>query len=36
MIKRRDGTEEEVKLLLRINTPIEVDYYKHEGSLPFV
>ena len=26
----------EVPLLLRIDTPIEVDYYRHGGILPFV
>jgi aconitate hydratase len=36
VIKRRDGSKREVKLLLRIDTPIEVDYYKHGGILPFV
>jgi aconitate hydratase len=36
VIKRADGSEQEVKLLLRIDTPIEVDYYKHDGILPFV
>jgi len=25
-----------VQLLLRIDTPIEVDYYRHGGILPFV
>jgi aconitate hydratase len=25
-----------VRVLLRIDTPIEVDYYKHGGILPFV
>jgi hypothetical protein len=25
-----------VKLTLRIDTPIEVDYYRHGGILPFV
>ncbi len=25
-----------VPLILRIDTPIEVDYYKHGGILPFV
>ena len=25
-----------VPLLLRIDTPIEVDYYQHGGILPFV
>ncbi|GAA4343836.1 aconitate hydratase AcnA [Pigmentiphaga soli] len=31
-----DGTTKEVPLLLRIDTPIEVDYYNHGGILPFV
>jgi len=35
-IHREDGTETKVKLLLRIDTPIEVDYYQHGGILPFV
>lgn len=36
VIKRVDGTQHDVKLTLRIDTPIEVDYYKHGGILPFV
>ena len=36
VIHREDGTKKEVQLLLRIDTPIEVDYYKHGGILPFV
>ena len=36
VIRRRDGTKQAVKLLLRIDTPIEIDYYKHGGILPFV
>jgi aconitate hydratase len=36
VIKRKDGSRQEVKLLLRIDTPIEIDYYKHGGILPFV
>lgn len=31
-----DGTQKRVTLILRIDTPIEVDYYKHGGILPFV
>jgi aconitate hydratase len=31
-----DGTKKEVKVLCRIDTPIEVEYYKHGGILPFV
>ncbi|MET3105529.1 aconitate hydratase [Oxalobacteraceae bacterium GrIS 1.18] len=36
VIHREDGTVQEVNVLLRIDTPIEVDYYKHGGILPFV
>ncbi|HYD96871.1 MAG TPA: aconitate hydratase AcnA [Noviherbaspirillum sp.] len=36
VIHRANGDKQEVKLLLRIDTPIEVDYYKHGGILPFV
>ena len=35
-IKRKDGSSQKVQLLLRIDTPIEVDYYRHGGILPFV
>ncbi|HEV2914431.1 MAG TPA: aconitate hydratase [Pyrinomonadaceae bacterium] len=36
VIHRADGTTEEVPLTLRIDTPIEIDYYQHGGILPFV
>ena len=36
VIKRRDGTTQNVPVLLRIDTPIEVDYYLHGGILPYV
>ncbi|KRB84517.1 aconitate hydratase AcnA [Noviherbaspirillum sp. Root189] len=36
VINRADGSQQEVPVLLRIDTPIEVDYYKHGGILPFV
>lgn len=35
-INRADGTSEEVTLTLRIDTPIEVEYYQHGGILPYV
>ena len=35
-ITRKDGTKIEQSLKLRIDTPIEVDYYRHGGILPFV
>jgi aconitate hydratase len=36
VIHRKDGTRKEVPVLLRIDTPIEVDYYLHGGILPYV
>ena len=36
VIHRLNGDIDEVPVLLRIDTPIEVDYYKHGGILPFV
>jgi len=36
VIKRKDGGAWEVNLLLRIDTPIEVDYFRHGGILPYV
>ncbi|MGV2293546.1 aconitate hydratase AcnA [Trinickia sp. YCB016] len=36
VINRKDGKSQRVQVLLRIDTPIEVDYYKHGGILPFV
>ncbi len=36
VIRRKNGTSKQVPVLLRIDTPIEVDYYHHGGILPFV
>ncbi len=36
LVIHRDGVARKVALTLRIDTPIEVDYYKHGGILPFV
>ncbi len=36
VIHRADGREEKVSLRSRIDTAIEVDYYRHGGILPFV
>ena len=33
-ITRKDAAVERVPLILRIDTPIEVDYYRHGGILP--
>jgi aconitate hydratase len=36
VVTRADGTRQEMTVTLRIDTPIEVDYYRHGGILPFV
>jgi aconitate hydratase len=36
VIDRPGGSVQRVTVLLRIDTPIEVDYYKHGGILPYV
>ncbi len=36
VIHLANGEIKKVRVLLRIDTPIEVDYYKHGGILPFV
>lgn len=35
-ITRQDGKIEELPVTCRIDTPIEIDYYRHGGILPFV
>ena len=35
-IHRADGATQDVSVTVRIDTPIEVDYYEHGGILPFV
>jgi len=35
-ITRTDGSKQNIDLLLRIDTPIEVDYYRAGGILPYV
>ncbi len=35
-VRRADGRETQTPLRLRIDTPIEVDYYRHGGILPYV
>jgi aconitate hydratase len=35
-ITRKDGISEEIPLKVRIDTPIEIDYYKHGGILPYI
>ena len=36
VVTRPDGSRQELTLQLRIDTPIEVDYYRNGGILPFV
>jgi aconitate hydratase len=36
VVKRSDGSTRDVKVKSRIDTAIEVDYYKHGGILPYV
>ncbi|MES2941291.1 MAG: aconitate hydratase, partial [Pseudomonadota bacterium] len=35
-ITRADGSQQEVIVTLRVDTPIEVDYYRNGGILPYV
>ncbi len=35
-ITRADGTHQDVTVILRVDTPIEVDYYRNGGILPYV
>ena len=36
VVTRPDGSRQEITVTLRIDTPIEADYYRHGGILPFV
>jgi len=35
-IERTNGEKRALPVKLRIDTPIEIDYYRHGGILPFV
>ncbi|HQU93161.1 MAG TPA: aconitate hydratase [Pyrinomonadaceae bacterium] len=35
-VNRADGSSDSIDLILRIDTPIEIEYYKSGGILPFV
>ena len=35
-ITRADGKSESIPVTCRIDTPIEIDYYRHGGILPYV
>ena len=36
VITHADGSRQEVTVTLRVDTPIEVDYYQNGGILPYV
>jgi aconitate hydratase len=36
LIRRVDGQTEGVPVTLRIDTPIEIEYYRHGGILPYM
>jgi len=36
VVHRKSGATDEVPVTVRIDTPIEVEYYKHGGILPYV
>ena len=36
VIHRRSGKNDRIPVMLRIDTPVEVDYYAHGGILPYV
>ena len=36
VIHRADGSSEKLAVTLRIDTPIEIEYYRHGGILPYV
>ena len=36
VVTRADGSQTELGVILRVDTPMEVDYYRHGGILPFV
>ena len=36
VIHRADGSTQELAVTVRIDTPIEIEYYRHGGILPYV
>ncbi|MDX2109611.1 MAG: aconitate hydratase AcnA [Verrucomicrobiota bacterium] len=36
VVKKSDGSLRSVNLIVRIDTPIEIEYYRHGGILPYV
>jgi aconitate hydratase len=36
VIHKPDGSVNTIRVIVRIDTPIEIDYYRHGGILPYV
>ena len=36
VVHRADGTSDEAKVIVRLDTPVEIDYYRAGGILPYV
>jgi aconitate hydratase len=36
VVHRRAGAKEEVPVTVRIDTPVETDYHRHGGIMPYV
>ena len=36
VIRRKDGAQEKVPLVLRLDTPAEIDYVRHGGIMPYI
>jgi len=36
VVSRADGTQQQLQVVLRVDTPIEAQYYQNGGILPFV
>jgi aconitate hydratase len=36
VVRRQDGRTEEVRVTVRIDTPIEAEYLRHGGIMPYV
>ena len=35
-VRRTDGSAEEIPVIVRLDTPVEIDYYRAGGILPYV
>ena len=36
VVHRKDGRRDEIEVIVRIDTPIEADYYRHGGIMQYV